>query len=464
MTISAMKKITFYIILLCLVINLPDSLCQDGIEVEQANNVGLRIGTVGNDGIAIGLASDDGIEIFSAGDDGVFIFNAAGNGIFVETAAQNGMRIEDALHGIRIDEATLNALLVNLASTGLQVDSATLYGVDVVAAGKDGLRINRSAEQGLRIGITGDDGIRVSDAGDDGIDIHNAGGDGVSILSTGRHGVYIKDADTDALHVEMAQDDGVHIEDAADDGIFVEDATDYSMNIQGNKGDIGFGISSHIAQIYNRSPGPNGNVLALKTNSIYDVFQGSPRYISFFNSNDDRIGSIRPGENGNIMYFTGGSDFAEFLPSETTLEAGDIVGYQDGKILHNTSSVTQVMVVSDQAGFVGNYKSDTVQGEMVAFVGQVNIKVVGQVQQGDWIVPSGKHDGIGIAVSSEELTLDHRIVGRAWETNLDPQLKKVNCAVGLDQSQAKDEILKNQDERITRLEQTLAALLQEKNE
>jgi hypothetical protein len=35
-----------------------------------------------------------------------------------------------------------------------------------------------------------------------------------------------------------------------------------------------------------------------------------------------------------------------------------------------------------------------------------------------------------------------RIVGRAWESNPDPGIKRVNTVVGLDHSVAKDDIIK----------------------
>ena len=71
--------------------------------------------------------------------------------------------------------------------------------------------------------------------------------------------------------------------------------------------------------------------------------------------------------------------------------------------------------------------------EKVAFLGQIPIKVLGPVQQGDYIIPSGLEDGSGIAVAPVMMTADEftRVVGRAWSASNETGLKLVNVAIGL---------------------------------
>ena len=58
--------------------------------------------------------------------------------------------------------------------------------------------------------------------------------------------------------------------------------------------------------------------------------------------------------------------------------------------------------------------------------------LMGFVNKGDFIIPSGQDDGIGIAVSLNDLTPENRIhvVGRAWESSSNEDVTLINTAVG----------------------------------
>ena len=67
---------------------------------------------------------------------------------------------------------------------------------------------------------------------------------------------------------------------------------------------------------------------------------------------------------------------------------------------------------------------------------QVWVRVRGPVQVEDYIVPSGKNDGTGIAVRPGDLTPQHltMLVGRVWEVEAPADgkgLHQVRVAVGL---------------------------------
>jgi hypothetical protein len=101
---------------------------------------------------------------------------------------------------------------------------------------------------------------------------------------------------------------------------------------------------------------------------------------------------------------------------------------------------------------------------MIAFLGQVPIKVRGQVGAGDYIIPSGAEDGTGIAVPSQSLAPEQfsAVVGQAWESSDDSGVKKINCLVGISSgSQAMANVanlVQAQNDRIADLEVRLAAM------
>ena len=117
------------------------------------------------------------------------------------------------------------------------------------------------------------------------------------------------------------------------------------------------------------------------------------------------------------------------------IEKGDIVGVDNsGKISKDTSESQQYLVKSTAAAVAGNWPGENKEGyELIAFFGQVKIKVRGAVNTGDYIVPSGQHDGTGIAISPEDINRSvykDQIIGRAWETSSIIDVKKVHAAVG----------------------------------
>ncbi|HEY9596607.1 MAG TPA: hypothetical protein V6D33_02945 [Cyanophyceae cyanobacterium] len=136
-----------------------------------------------------------------------------------------------------------------------------------------------------------------------------------------------------------------------------------------------------------------------------------------------------------------GSDYAEWLPKlqeDEVIQEGDIAGVVGGKISKKTDGVHALMVVSSQPIIVGNMPSQENKHlyEKLAFMGQVRVKVRGKVQAGDYIVPSGLDDGIGIAVSTQKLNpaVYAQIVGTAWESSQEEGVKRVNVLVGLQSS------------------------------
>ena len=91
------------------------------------------------------------------------------------------------------------------------------------------------------------------------------------------------------------------------------------------------------------------------------------------------------------------------------------------------------MVVSTMPLVIGNKQPDTDLNAVaaVAFVGQVPVRVIGEVSTGDYIIASGNNDGTAIAVHPDHMTVANvnAIIGRAWSESTDSAEKLINVAI-----------------------------------
>ncbi len=170
-------------------------------------------------------------------------------------------------------------------------------------------------------------------------------------------------------------------------------------------------------------------------------------------------------ENLGVTYQSGSADYAEWLerrnPAEF-LSPGDIVGVSGGKIGKHTAGVSQYLVISTNPAVLGNMPAagEEDRYEKVAFMGQVPVKVRGQVQVGDYILPSGLNDGTGIGVPPARLTPAQysQIVGVAWSAApAGNKIGFVNMAIGLNTNDVA-RLVEEQQSKIESLEQEVAAL------
>ena len=139
-----------------------------------------------------------------------------------------------------------------------------------------------------------------------------------------------------------------------------------------------------------------------------------------------------------VEYTSGNGDYAEWLerldPNEF-ISKGDIVGVIGGKITKDLENAEQIMAVSEQPIMLGNIpeKSKEFLGNNIAFMGQIPVKVIGEVNSGDYIIADTKVPGYGIAKNPSDVTIDDTkfIVGRSWQTNLTKGPKMVNTVIGV---------------------------------
>lgn len=177
---------------------------------------------------------------------------------------------------------------------------------------------------------------------------------------------------------------------------------------------------------------------------------------------------------GNVFcdgsFTGGGADYAEWLPRADAGERfapGDVVAVRSGSISKRLAGAEQVLVISTNPVLIGNAaaaEESTREGhEVVAFLGQVPVRVVGRVASGDFLLPSGRDDGTAVAVAPREL--DGRrlatVIGRAWESSGEAGEKLVLTAIGLDATAAAAcaiDALRDEVERLAGLESRLAAV------
>jgi len=322
------------------------------------------------------------------------------------------------------------------------VDSIETYGrhgIEIVHVDGFGINIKSAKNNAINLEYCGEDGIVVDSVAVTALAIHKAGGTGVYVGRSGGRGFYLREA----------KSNGIEIDHAGEDGILVEGAGGYSLNIQGNRS-LNESTTSHIAQIFNASSEDNADVLNLKVGEILPTEKNN--FITFYQGNNKAVGRVEGNKSGGIVYGTTGADYAECLPrlyKEEILEAGDVVGIFEGHVTRKTKGATNIMVITGQPAVLGNQlNEDSELNENVSFIGQVAVRVIGKVKVGDWIIPSGREEGTALALPTSKISPDYVIIGQAWESNMNPEIKRVNTVVGLDVSRAKNAIISRMEQEL----------------
>ena len=165
-----------------------------------------------------------------------------------------------------------------------------------------------------------------------------------------------------------------------------------------------------------------------------------------------------------VTFASGAEDYAEYLPKlnpQETFLPGELVGLKNGFVTKDTKGADQIMVISHNPAVLGGIpKTGTEdQYEMVAFMGQIPTRVIGEVEAGDYILPSGYANGLGIGKSRLEMKPSDykKVLGVAWEESKGKTLGVVNVAIGLNTNDlaevvdAQEQQLKAQEEEIAQL-------------
>ncbi len=174
--------------------------------------------------------------------------------------------------------------------------------------------------------------------------------------------------------------------------------------------------------------------------------------------------------NIGVTYQSGSGDYAEWLPKANPADQfvpGEIVGVIKGFITKSTSGADKVMVVSTNPIVLGNMPQEENEKdyEKIAFMGQVPVKVIGNVSAGDYILPNILGSGFGTAVHPDKMKVEDfkKIVGVAWADATGAGINIVNVAVGLNTNDMSKVILE-QEEKINSLQEQINSLQQQTDE
>lgn len=154
-----------------------------------------------------------------------------------------------------------------------------------------------------------------------------------------------------------------------------------------------------------------------------------------------------------VTFASGAGDYAEYLPKlnpEIDFMPGEVVGLKNGLISKKTLGADRVMVISFKPAVLGAMPSEGEEGnyEKVAFLGQIPTRIMGNVERGDYILPSGFHNGLAIARHPDKMLLSDykKILGVAWERAEGAGVNLVNVAVGLNVNDFSNVIQEQQQE------------------
>ena len=226
--------------------------------------------------------------------------------------------------------------------------------------------------------------------------------------------------------------EGIRIEEGNRVGIGTNDPM-YNLDVARNAN------YNFAARFRNTNTGGGAGVLKLGVNSeTPGAGNEFIKFESYYGDSGTEIGSVVGNGSGGVTYRSTGGDFAEYMPlrqQSEPVEAGDIVGLFAGTVSKTTLGTDRVRVISSAPAVLGNAppRDQIDRFRKVAFVGQVPVKVRGAVHAGDYIVPSGLNDGLGIAVPPEKLSPARygQIVGVALEPSTEASAGKVVVEVGL---------------------------------
>ena len=163
-----------------------------------------------------------------------------------------------------------------------------------------------------------------------------------------------------------------------------------------------------------------------------------------------------------VTYSSGSADYAEWLErlvASEQINSGDVIGIYNGKITKLiTEDVQRVLVVSTNPAILGNTptEKDKKDYEKVAFLGQVPVKVKGEVISGDYLIPSGDNLGYAIGIAKDEIKPNQYkyIIGIAWSSSVVNEYDYVKMAIGLNSNDLAD-LVSNQQNKIIALEKRI---------
>jgi hypothetical protein len=147
------------------------------------------------------------------------------------------------------------------------------------------------------------------------------------------------------------------------------------------------------------------------------------------------LGSIEMDGFGGVQFASPEADYAEYLPkiSDENLRPGDVVGVFNGQVSRVTAGARSVRVISSRPIVAGNFPGLEQLNAfgLVAFMGQVPVRVRGVVRAGDYLIASGFQDGTAVAITASLVVNPAQIIGQAWTATDAEGESTVNAIVGM---------------------------------
>ncbi len=213
------------------------------------------------------------------------------------------------------------------------------------------------------------------------------------------------------------------------------DSNTLSIDALNNR--IGIGLTNpgwKFSVIGNTSNGNIANITNLNTtnaitNSVLRLSTGTPvlagnssRLIQFYagattDSDGIVIGHINQ-DNNKVQYVTSGADLAEYVQVAESVAPGDIISSLATGNLKSVPDKLLLGVVTDTAGFIGNYTTDPSYA-IVGMLGRVNTKVSnenGDISIGDPIAASITTPGVGMKQTKAGPTIGKALAAKTGGT------------------------------------------------
>jgi len=219
---------------------------------------------------------------------------------------------------------------------------------------------------------------------------------------------------------------------------------------------------STFGDIYSKDMNAGGNIYSAQNIFAIENINAGGDIISSgsVNSSTDMNagGSIYSGANMYAYEFvTKNADYAEYIiKKDTTKEYqfGEIIGIKNGNVVSSNINADRYMIVSKNPSVIGNAPNSLIKNyALIAFVGQVLVKVKGNVRSGEYILASAK-DGIGIAKRANDISYEEskKIVGQAWENSNNVEIKYIKVGITpMDMQQFQEKRIKALEEKIERI-------------
>jgi hypothetical protein len=167
-----------------------------------------------------------------------------------------------------------------------------------------------------------------------------------------------------------------------------------------------------------------------------------------------------------VTYSSGAGDYAEWLPKENTTDSfneGEVVGINNGQVSKNTWNADKIMIVSTRPIVLGNMPqlNQEMNSVKIAFMGQVPVHVMGNVEPGDYILPMELGGGLAKAVDPSKMKIEDykKVAGVAWNVieKIADKISVVNVAVGINTNDLAT-VMSQQDEELANLHDQYAQL------